>query len=139
MLQLYVVLGFFILETVLVFIFLLPRLGPIKPLQRLVSRVLGGTTLRRILIACFVILAFLVIESFQEMSYRQREERSPDNKGSHHEIGHALMLKSTMFRAQRNFYLTFFTFALFCTMFRLRGIHAEFDALDAKLEAKKKD
>jgi hypothetical protein len=91
-----------------------------------------------VLVGVLLVLAFLVVESFQEMRYKQNEERK-DDKSVHTEVGHAMMLKSAMFRAQRNFYLTFFTLALYVMMFRLRGIHAEFDELERAMVVKKKD
>ncbi len=139
MLQLYLVLALFVLECILVVVFLLPRRSFTKPLQRALSTFLGANKARKVLIAMLIILAFLVAESFQEMRYREVEERKPHPTHGHTEIGQAMLLKSAMFRAQRNFYLTFFTLALFVMMFRLRGIHAEFDELEQAMVAKKKD
>ncbi len=112
MLQLYVVLGLFVIECVLVFIFLLPRRTLIKPLQLLISNFLGSNTMRKVLIVTLIILAFLVIESYQEMRYRTSEEHKLAGEKIS-DVGQAVMRKSAMFRAQRNFYLTFFTLALY--------------------------
>ncbi len=69
-----------------------------------------------------------------QFRYREIEERKAPHDRI--DVGQALVLKSTMFRAQRNFYLTFFTLALYIMMFRLRGIHAEFAELEATVVAK---
>jgi hypothetical protein len=61
MLQLYVVLALLILEAILVFLFLLPR-KRFTFIHKLLSRVLGANTMRKVLIAIFIILSFLVIE-----------------------------------------------------------------------------
>ena len=133
MLQLYLVLGFLSLESFIVFLFLLPRFVVLRPFQRLISRILGARTTRIVLIVCFVILSFLLLESYQEMRYREAENREKKDAAMP-ETGIGMMMhKSSMFRSQRNFYLTFFTFGLYLIMFRLRGIHAEFDVLDARL------
>ena len=138
MLQLYVVLALLVLECALVVVFLLPRRSFTKPLQRLLSSFLGANTTRKVLIAVLIIMAFLVVEAYQEMRYREREERKP-SIDKFAEIGQALMVKNAMFRSQRNFYLTFFTLALYVMMFRLRGIHAEFEELERSIVAKKQD
>jgi hypothetical protein len=46
--------------------------GPLRLAQGGISRVLGSNTVRKVLIAIFIILAFLVIESYQEMRHREK-------------------------------------------------------------------
>lgn len=138
MLQLYVVLGLFILECAVVFVLLLPRRPGIRAIQNLVSHALGSNTLRKVLWAVGLILAFLVVDSFREMQYRGHEDQKQHHLNNP-DVGATLLVKSNMFRAQRNFYLTFFTFALFAVMFRLRSIYQTMDDLETAMQGKKKD
>ena len=137
-LQLYAVLAISVLTQALVVLLLLPRISLIKKLQQLVSRALGSNTMRKVLIVLTLLLAFLVFESFQEMRYREREAAVKPPTGVK-ELGAELLQKATMFRAERNFYLTFSTFVMYVIMFRLRGIHGEIDAIETAAAAKKKD
>ena len=108
--------------------------GPLRWLQHLMSRLLGGKQMRRVLIFTFLVLGFLVLESYQDMRHHefkpQTDEKVPKGAGS------VLLQKSGRFRSQRNFYLTLFTFALFLIIMRLRGVHAEFDEVEAELTTK---
>ncbi len=114
MIQLYIVLALLILECVLVFVLLLPvnysLLRPLRYVQVLLAKQLSNSTIKKVLLTVALILAFLVVESFQEMRYREIEDRKAHTAGALPvKVHDNVILKLNKFRSERNFYLTFFT------------------------------
>lgn len=103
--------------------------------QKPIALFLSKDRVRKAMWVVAVILAFLVFESWQEMKHREREDKGFHDK-KHQDMAQALLMKSMMFRSQRNFYLTFFTFALFLIMFRMKFMTARIYALEDSVAEK---
>lgn len=130
MYQLYVVLGFFLVECFIVTLLMIPgRVG--RFIQKPIAKLMSQNTVRKVLWVLVVVFAFLVFEAWQEMKHREREDADFHEK-KHSDMAQAMLMKSMRFRAERNFYLTFFTAALFLIMIRMKYMVAYINDLETQ-------